>query len=509
MNTGVESSSRQKADELIRWFREYAEKFLNLTLADERRSLPPNVFMDLGNKGFFGLNISKEYGGLNLDKLDFYRVIEQIGGVDISLGLTICLHTENGMGPILKYGNENLKKELLPKMATGRYLGSIGLTEPSFGTNFLDMKTTAVHGKDWVINGLKRWNSSNWAQVVNVFAVSKDDQTRDRGLTGFTILKSMKGVHSGEEALTLGLRSIMQNSLILDNVHVSNEYVLGEPHKGFTIIDNMLSDARVSLCFGLIGAMKRAVQIVHRFLTVRRGQSGKLIEYPYLLDKLDHILCSIAAVENFAIHAVKASDKDILPNVISILLKVAASEFAMDNIKQCMLMAGGRGYMENNNLARYMKDVYASYYGEGSNDSLLSIAGNEILYKNGFSSFLESNFKMDELYTEFTHMLDKIREKATGDQAQTFNKYVYPYIAQLALSLILYYASLGSSKPRTSDWARLQFKQNFKMFNEVHLAKNTYISDAEVTETVHHFADDIGDIEFKMSGEDRTRDPYL
>ena len=394
----------------------------------------------------------------------------------------------------------------------------MGFTEPSFGTNLFEMKTSGVKDDGvWIINGVKRWNSSNWAQVVNVFALCKDKKTRERGICGFTLLKSMPGIISGPEALTCGVRSVMQNALILQNVRVGLDYLLGEPYKGFAMIEPFLIEARLAFCFGLIGAMKRVLQIVMRFLSKRKGLTGKLVAHAYIIDKLDHMCCSLYAIESLALHCTTLSSAGYpISHVISMLLKIAASEYAIKNVQTCMQLAGGRGYMENNHIARYMKDVLASYYGEGANDSLLSLAGKEILDKSEFSTFIESICKTNDYIVEFKKTAETSRSTLSAHaHPKQYLEYIYPHFAKLSLSLLLYCATLKKAASESCDghranaWAKLNYLKKLRDFNEEHLLKKSFLPDAGIQASIQQFVEDIGDVEFQMLGEETTRDAYL
>ncbi len=515
MKMEVKTDSKTKADAIIAWLRHYAEHFLNPTLSDERRALPPYIFMDFGNKGLFGLTVPEDYAGQGLDLFDYYRVLMQLGSIDASLALAVVIHTENAIGPLLRSGKEKIKNNLLPLMATGRFLGAVGLTEPAFGTNFFEMKTTGIReGKEWTINGIKRWNSANWANVINVFAMGKDTSTNERGVTGFTLLKNMPGVLNGPEALTLGFRSVMQNALILENVKVDDDFVLGEPFKGFEIIEEMLFQARFSTCFIIIGTMKRAMQLVHRFITRRKAMVGTLADNPYLIELLDHSLSIITTIEFFATDmAHKFKIQDPVPPVMSMLLKVAASEFGIKLVKQCMQLAGGRGYMENNHLSRMYKDVLASYYGEGANDSLLSLSGFDILYKNHYFDYLEKHFDLDAIYEEFKHCITLIKKSGPS---KMFTQYISPHIAKVAMFILLYYAAKKNlafqenpKNLRALLWARDKAVHQMHRFKNENNAKSNFTDPSEISAILEDYKSSIGDIDFQMKGEETARDDLL
>ena len=251
--------SRKRANELIGWLRQYAEERIDSRLFDERRCVPPFVILDFGNRGVLGMQIPEEYGGLALLNRDFMRVMEQLSAIDLSLASLVFIHNANGIRPIVGYATPALRAELLPLLAHGRELSAFALTEPVAGSNLPSIATVAVPDGEggWRLRGVKRWNGSGWAGVVSVFARQVDSSGRLGHATGFVVRQGMPGLRVGPESLTMGVRSIMQNSIYFDDVAVRPEHVLGEVGKGMEVADEALLVAR--LCMGAmsLGGMKR------------------------------------------------------------------------------------------------------------------------------------------------------------------------------------------------------------------------------------------------------------
>ena len=251
--------SRSRADEIIDWLRHYAEERIDSRLFDERRCVPPYVILDFGNRGILGMQIPENFGGLALRNADFLRVLEQLAAIDLSLASLVFIHNANGIRPIVGYATPAMREELLPLLAKGRELSAFALTEPVAGSNLPGIATVAVpDGQEgWRLRGAKRWNGSGWAGVVSVFARMAGEGERLGHVTGFVVRQGMPGLRVGPESLTMGVRSIMQNSIFFDDVPVRPVNVLGEVGRGMDVADEALLVAR--LCMGAmsLGAMKR------------------------------------------------------------------------------------------------------------------------------------------------------------------------------------------------------------------------------------------------------------
>ncbi len=138
-------------------------------------------------------------------------------------------------------------------------LASFALSEPGAGANVGGIATLArPDGRGgWRLRGLKRWNSSSWAGVVSVFARLVDDHGRSAGLTGFVVRQGSPGLRIGPEALTMGLRGSVQNSLYLDDVAVGPDHLLGEPGRGMEVAEDALTIGRLCIASVCLGGLKR------------------------------------------------------------------------------------------------------------------------------------------------------------------------------------------------------------------------------------------------------------
>src|SRR4051812_40111117 len=125
---------------------------------DEKQEFPVEIFKELGKLGMMGVLVPEEYGGSGLSYFEYSAIIQEIAKVDGSIGLSVAAHNSLCTGHILAFGNEEQKQKYLPKLASGKWLGAWGLTEPNTGSDAGNMKCTAIQkNNEWVINGTKSW----------------------------------------------------------------------------------------------------------------------------------------------------------------------------------------------------------------------------------------------------------------------------------------------------------------------------------------------------------------
>ena len=206
-----------------------------------------------------GMQVPEAYGGLGLRHGDHLRVLEQLAAIDLTLALVVFNHGTNGIRPIQGYATPAVRDELLPRLASGREMATFALSEPAAGANVGGIASQArPDGRGgWRIRGLKRWNSSSWAGVISVFARQVDERGRPGGLTGFVVRQGSPGLRIGAEALTMGMRGSVQNSLFLDDVSVGPEHLLGEPGRGMEVAEDALTIGRLCISAVCLGGLKR------------------------------------------------------------------------------------------------------------------------------------------------------------------------------------------------------------------------------------------------------------
>jgi len=167
--------------------KEFANQFIkpNLMVWDEKQEFPVHIFKELGKLGLMGVLVPEEYGGSGLSYYEYSAVIQEIAKVCGSIGLSVAAHNSLCTGHILAFGNEEQKKEYLPKLATAEFLGAWGLTEPNTGSDAGNMQCVAVKdGDEWIINGTKSWITHGKSGDVAV-VICRTGEARTRGICVF------------------------------------------------------------------------------------------------------------------------------------------------------------------------------------------------------------------------------------------------------------------------------------------------------------------------------------
>lgn len=520
--TNLSELNNSKTEHLIHWLRDYATHHINSRLIDERRCIPPSVVLDFGNQGLLGMQVTAQYGGIELSHTNTMRVLEQLGAIDPTLALFVGLNNVLGIRPIAQSGTATLQEQLLPLLATGRELAAFALTEAGAGSNPQAITSQAVpDGAGWRLSGTKIWSgSAAWAGVINVFVQHQQDQ--HRGISGFTLRRGNPGLRQGAEALTMGMRGMVQNTLYLDSAPVSAEQLLGEPGTGMTVAQDAMMYGRLAIASASVGGMKRCAQLMLRYSTRRTIATGRLLDHPLVLTQLNGLNAAIVATETLVSQIAQRLDAgEAIPLEVYTACKTAAPEFYWQAADVLVQTLGGRGYIETNLAPQILRDARVLRIFEGPTETLNSFLGSRVMHQ---SQFLEQWLNQDlntpeiskRLFDAAARIQDYCRYHACFDNPLTVERWMLLRIGEIATFAILW-ACLENAFRYTSTqrlsaslkWIQLQFEQKLDR-SLVISPHEAIVQNAENTANwIENYCETIGDIEQNLAGEDQEIDELL
>lgn len=381
--------SRRTAGEMRDWLRRWAPRRLDSRLMDERRTMPPHVLLDLGNHGFLGMQAPLALGGKALATGDLLRLMEQLAAIDLTLATAVGVHNGLGLRPVLRFAPERLRAAVAPHLAGGRQLAAFALTEPAAGANPLAMRTRAQRCLGgWRLNGDKHLiGLANWAGWITVVARALDEHGVALGTVALLLPDDAPGLRQEAEALTMGMRAMVQNALRFDDVFVPDSHVLGQLGAGMEVARDAMAFARLGIGALCVGGMKRCAQLMLRYASRREVAGGRLIDHPVTLARLDDLTGAIGALEAL-VRALGAHDEQGgahgahdgkggahgaprgLPQEACMACKCVASELLWEAADMLMQLLGGRGYLEPNLAPLLMRDARVMRILEGPTEAL-------------------------------------------------------------------------------------------------------------------------------------------
>ncbi|HET7580798.1 MAG TPA: acyl-CoA dehydrogenase family protein [Bacillales bacterium] len=424
------------------------------TLVNQDWELTRKLLEKAGDLGLLGADVPEAYGGLGLDKISSALITEKFSRAG-SFALSFGAHTGIGTLPIVMFGNEEQKKKYLPDLASGKRLAAYALTEPGSGSDALGAKTTAKlndEGTHYILNGEKQWiTNSGFADVFVVYAKVDGEH-----FTAFIVERDYPGVSTGQEEKKMGIKMSSTRTLILEDVAVPKENLLGELGKGHKIAFNILNIGRYKLAVGCVGGAKRSVEVAAKYANERQQFKTPIAKFTLIQQKLANMAVKTYATESSVYRTIglfedqfsQLSDEDqkdgqkiaqaIAEYAIECSLnKVFASEALDYIVDEAVQIHGGYGYMAEYEVEMAYRDSRINRIFEGTNEiNRLLVPGT--LVKKAMKGELPLLEKAQGLQEELMMMMPEEPGEEPLDQEK--------YLLKNAKKIFLMAAGLGVQK---------------------------------------------------------------
>jgi glutaryl-CoA dehydrogenase len=349
--------------------------------AAQKAEFPSSIIGGLAEIGAFGPYIPEEYGGAGLDQISYGLIMQEIERGDSGVRSTASVQSSLVMYPIWKYGNEEQRMKYLPKLASGEWIGSFGLTEPDHGSNPGGMMTNYKDmGDHYLLNGAKMWiSNSPFCQIAVVWA--KNEEGRIHGLI---VERGMEGFSTPETHNKWSLRASATGELIFDNVKVPKENLL--PNKsGLGAPLGCLDSARFGIAWGAIGAAMDCYDTALRY-SKERIQFGKPIgQFQLQQKKLAEMITEITKAQLLAWRLGVMRENGTATSAQISMAKRNNVEMALKIARDSRQMLGGMGISGEYSIMRHMMNLESVVTYEGTHDIHLLITGLDITGLNAFN----------------------------------------------------------------------------------------------------------------------------
>ena len=357
--------------ELISLYRDFAENTVKPIAADldKEERFPEETVAQLGERGMLGIPFPEEYGGTGMDNLSYVQCIEELSKVCASTGVTVSAHTSLCAWPIYHFGTEEQKQKYLVPLASGEKLGAFGLTEPNAGTDAAGQKTTAVDKGDyWLLNGTKIFiTNAGPAEIYVVFAMT-DKEKGNKGITAFIVEKDMEGFSIGKHEEKMGIRGSATAELVLEDVKVPKENMLGELNKGFKVAMMTLDGGRIGIAAQALGIAEGAIKETVEYVNSRVQFGKRISQFQNTQFELAQMAANTEAAKLLVYQAACAKDNGENYSHLAAMAKLVAAQNASDVTRRCLQLYGGYGYTRDYPIERMMRDAKITEIYEGTSE---------------------------------------------------------------------------------------------------------------------------------------------
>ena len=363
-------------------FREFAETEFTKELQD-KLDQTGDFDWDIHNKmakyGFMGVKIPKEYGGSGCDYLTYALLVEEFARVNAVLSIYANTSNSLGGGPLMLAGSEEQKQKYLPPVARGEKIMAFALTEPGAGSDAGGTTTTAVQdGDDFILNGRKTFISgapmADWAIV---FAKTDPTAKGSRGISMFVVDMKLPGVSCGAKEHKMGINGYPTSDVILEDVRVGKDCLVGPLHKGFAVAMKTLDGGRLGMAAQAVGIAQSCLEEAVKYAKERKQFGRPIADFQAISFMIADMATEIAAARELVYNAAVLKDNNMDATSACSMAKLYAAEVANRCAYKAVQIHGGYGYIKEYKVERLYRDArICSIYEGTSQVQQMVIAGN-------------------------------------------------------------------------------------------------------------------------------------
>lgn len=375
-----------------RHMREFAEREIapKAQMNDRECRFDSEIAEKIFKEGFLGCPIPEEYGGLGQDYVAYGLMTEEVNRVCSSTRTLFSVQTSLVALTILKWGTEEQKKEMLPKLCNGEYIGCYGLTEPEAGSDAANQQTRAVKdGDDYIISGQKVWISCGSIATHALVFATVDPSKGHKGITCFIVDTKSKGFTAQPIKGKLGLRASDTSSLFLDEVRVPKSNILGEVGSGFKVAMSALDNGRFSVAAGAIGLVQGCIDECTKYAMERKTFGKPIGEHQQVQAMIADMVADCEAGRLLYLRAAHLKNKDVRNTLETSIAKLFCGEAANKAGHNAVQIFGGYGYSDEYPVERFFRDAKVLNIYEGTREIQKMIIAQDALgirYANGKQS---------------------------------------------------------------------------------------------------------------------------
>lgn len=359
------------ADALIALVDDFAKSEVAPRVAeyDAAEYLPRDLLERVAELGFFGGVIPERYGGTGLDYVTFAQVVEHMSVTCNALACLISMPSGLVGASIEAFGTEEQKQRWLVPLAEGRSFGGAGVTEPRSGSDVAGMSTTyRREGDEYVISGAKAWITNiDIADFFITFA-TRDRSARHKGVTAFLVPRDTPGISVAPYRNKLGFRPLSTGDLVLDEVRVGPEAILGEEGGGFRVAMTAVERGRLGVAARAVGVAQACLNEATDYTKSREAFGRPISEFQIVQSKITDMVVGVRTARLLVTDAAEALQRGERARQLTSMAKMYASDVAFQAATDAVQVHGAYGVSPEYEVGRLLRDAKVLQIVEGSND---------------------------------------------------------------------------------------------------------------------------------------------
>jgi butyryl-CoA dehydrogenase len=337
---------------------------------DKSARWPTEIVKKMSELGFMGMAVPTEHGGAGLDNVSYVLVMEEVSRACASCGVIMSVNNSLFCDPLLKFGSDWQKKEILAPTARGEILGAYGLTEPASGSDAQTMRTVAERQGDgsYILNGSKNFITVGpEAEHVIVFAIT-DTSGPKKKHTALIVKRDMDGYQVAPHDEKMGIKAAHSSTIFFENTKVPKEYVLGEDGKGFKIAMATLDGGRIGIASQALGIARAALEKGIAYSKERESFGTKIMNFQAIQWMIADSDTELEAARLLTLRAAAMKDRGVRHTAESAMAKLYASEMSTRVTHRMLQVHGGYGYTTEYGMDRHYRDARITEIYEGTSE---------------------------------------------------------------------------------------------------------------------------------------------
>ncbi len=363
--------------------REFGENEIRPVAAEyeAEQRYPAELLSAAGDLDLVAPNVPEEYGGAGMDHLAELLITEELWRADPGIGGSIAA-ARFGTEMLLKYGEEWMCEQWLPKITAGETPIATGISEAAHGSNVAGMETRAEReGEEYVINGDKMWITNGTVADVAIIMAKTTPEAGHEGITAFLTPTDVDGYDATRITNKLGIHAQDTAEIVIDDLRVPADNVIGEVDRGFYQLMEFFGPARADVAAQSTGVAQAALDAAVEYANEREQGGQKIREYQAIRHKLAEMATAVETGRSLtyrAAAALESGDPSRATRFAS-MAKLFASEHAVDVTDEALQVHGGAGYVSDHDVERFYRDARITKIYDGTSEIQKNIIAGELL----------------------------------------------------------------------------------------------------------------------------------